>query len=173
MKDKNGNDLPEVRFELIQIEQNYRSGISVFIPRRTLFIIGRNDKLEKKIFFVNDFFPRFQVEKGENMDLIVNEYKSKIKEIKDKNIRKLGGKIQLLSIYTYKTDDVVDIRDAFSITYDANITFTEVFKRKKLIRGYFYIPEYIFDMKSRDMKIRGINYIFIKSKEINGGKLEF
>jgi len=175
MKDFNGNELPEIKFELIQIEQNYRSGISIFIPQRTLFIIGRNesDYLDKKIFFVNDFFPRFQVEKGENLDLIVNEYKSKIKQIKDKNIRKLGGKVHLLSIYTYKTGQVVDIRDSFSKTYDANITFTEVFKRKKLIRGYFFIPEYIFTMKSRFMKIRGLEYIFLRSKEINGGKLEF
>jgi len=184
-----------VKFELIQIEKNYQSNKSIFIKNRTLFIIGRNKKLGKKIFFVNDFFPRIKVEKEENIDYIVKECKEHIKEIKDEGYRNLGGTKELLTIYVYTTTDVYKrksvyifdpnlkktvkkevisgIRDKFAKTYEANIKFTEVFKRNKLIKDIFYVPEYVFEMKTRTFIIYGIEYIMIKETEIDGGELIF
>jgi len=188
-------EIKKIKFELIQIEKNYQAIRSIFIKNRTLFIIGRNEKYGKKIFFVNDFYPRIKVEKEENIDYIVQECKKNIKEIKDEGYKNLGGTIELLTIYVYTTDDVYNkktvyrfdknlnktikktvisgIRDKFAKTYEANIKFTEVFKRKKLIKGFFYVPEYAFKMKTRTFNIGGIEYIMIKEKEIDGGELIF
>lgn len=163
----------KIKFELIQVEKNYRSGITMFIRNRTLFIIGRTVDNTKVIFFINDFYPRFFVEKDENIDYIIEEHKDKIKEIKDENFKNLGGKKELLTIYTYTTQSVVDLRDFFSKTYQANIRFTEVFKRDKLIKGFFYVPDYVFTLKTRNIKIRGRNYIMLKENEIDGGELIF
>jgi len=172
-------NIKKIKFELIQMEKNYQTNKSIFVKDRTIFIIGRSKELGKKIFFVNDFYPRFKVEKGENIKYILQENKNKIKEIKSKKdgkeytFRNLGGKEELVIIYTYKTSDVVDIRDLFSKTYEANIKFTEVFKREKLIKNIFYVPEYVFEMKTRTFKIYGIEYIMIKENEIDGGELIF
>ena len=185
-----------IKFELVQIEKNYQTNKSIFIKNRTLFIIGRSEKLGKKIFFVNDFFPRIKVEKDENIDYILEECKKHIKEIKDEGYRNLGGTKQLLTIYVYRTTDIYErkkaykydanlgksikteekdggIRNKFAKTYEANIKFTEVFKRNKLIKDVFYVPEYVFKMKTRTFNISGIEYIMLKEKEINGGKLIF
>lgn len=187
--------IKKVKFELIQIEKNYQTNKSIFIKNRTLFIVGRSEELGKKIFFVNDFFPRIKVEKDENIDYILEECKKHIKEIKDEGYRNLGGTKELLTIYVYTTADVYDkktitkfdanlgrsvkkvkisgIRDKFAKTYEANIKFTEVFKRAKLIKDNFYVPEYVFEMKTRTFNISGIEYIMIKEKEIDGGELIF
>jgi len=170
--------IKKIKFELIQMEKNYQTNKSIFVKDRTIFIVGRSNKLGKKIFFVNDFYPRFYVEKGENIDFIIEEHKDKIKEIKTKedgeeyNYKNLGGKEELITIYIYKTSDI-EIRDLFSKTYQANIKFTEVFKREKLIKDNFYVPEYVFEMKTRTFKIYGIEYIMIKENEIDGGELIF
>ncbi|KKM88182.1 hypothetical protein LCGC14_1261240, partial [marine sediment metagenome] len=95
--------IKKAMFELIQIEKNYQTNKSIFVKNRTLFIVGRSDKLGKKIFFVNDFFPRIKVEKDENIDYIVEECKEHIKEVKDEGYRNLGGTVELLTIYVYKT----------------------------------------------------------------------
>ena len=188
-------ELKKIEFELNQIEKNYQTNKSIFIKNRTLFIIGRNKKLGKKIFFVNDFFPRIKVEKEENIDYIVKECKKHIKEVKDEGYRNLGGTKELLTIYVYKTTDVYErksvytfdpniqktvkkevisgIRDKFAKTYEANIKFTEVFKRNKLIKDKFYVPEYAFEMNTRTFNISGIEYIMIKETEIDGGELIF
>lgn len=165
--------MEKIKFELIQMEKNFKTDKSIFIKDRTIFIIGRNKKLGKKIFFVNDFFPRFFVEKDENIDFIVEENKKHIKKVVSENYKKLGGDKELITIYTYRTQDVVDIRDLFAKTYEANIKFTEVFKRDNLIKGYFYIPEHIFKMKNRRYVINGIEYFMIKTNEIDGGELIF
>ena len=188
--------IKKAMFELIQIEKNYQTNKSIFIKNRTLFVIGRNEKYGKKIFFVNDFFPRIYVEKDENIDYILDECEKHIKEIKDEGYRNLGGTKELLTIYVYTTTDVYErkkaykydanlgrsvkteekhggIRNKFAKTYEGNIKFTEVFKRKKLIKGFFYVPEYVFQMNTRTFNISGIEYIMIKEKEINGGELIF
>jgi DNA polymerase elongation subunit (family B) len=119
------------------------------------------------------------VEKEENINEIIKSYKNKIKEIKTSkddeiyNYRNLGGEKELITIYTYTTDNVPDIRDNFSKHYEANIKFTEVFKRDKLIKGYFYVPDWIFNSKERVYKIKGINYIMLFENEISGGELIF
>ena len=187
--------LKEIKFELIQIEKNYQTNKSIFVKNRTLFVIGRSDKYGKKIFFVSNFYPRLYIEKDENIDYIIKECKKNIKEIKDEGYRNLGGTIKLLTIYVYKTTDVYEkksvytfdkelgktikkvvqlgIRDKFAKTYEANIKFTEVFKRAKLIKNIFYVPEYVFKMITRTFKISGIEYVMIKENEIDGGKLIF
>lgn len=168
-----------IEFELIQIEKNYQTAKSLFVKDRTLFIVGRSDKVGKKIFFISDFFPRFFVEEEENIDLVLEEHKDKIKEIKTNkdgnefNYKNLGGKKNLVTIITHTTQNVVDIRDLFSKTYEANIKFTEVLKREKLIKGYFYVPDYIFKTKNRFYNINGIEYIMLFEKEITGGELKF
>ena len=191
----NMENIKKIEFELIQIEKNYQDNKSIFIKNRTLFIIGRSEKYGKKIFFVNDFYPRIKVEKDENIDYIIEECKKHIKEIKDEGYRNLGGTKELLTIYVYTTADVYEkkteyrfdkelkktikktvisgIRDKFVKTYEANIKFTEVFKRDKLIKGFFYVPEYVFKMATRTFKIYGIEYIMLKEKEIDGGELIF
>ena len=188
-------EIKKAKFELIQIEKNYQTNKSIFVKDRTLFIIGRSDKLGKKIFFVNDFYPRIKVEKDENIEYIKEECKEHIKEIKNEGYKNLGGTKELLTIYVYKTTDVYEkktihrfdpdlkrtikkvvikgIRDKFAKTYEANIKFTEVFKRNKLIKDIFYVPEYVFEMETRTFKISGIEYIMIKEKEIDGGELIF
>lgn len=188
-------DTKKKEFELIQIEKNYQTDKSIFIKNRTLFIIGRNKKLGKKIFFVSDFFPRIKVEKTENIDYILEECKEEIKEIKDEGYKNLGGTEELLTVYVYTTDNIYEkkntytfdnkinrtvkkevisgIRDKFAKTYEANIKFTEVFKRNKLIKDKFYVPEYVFKMKIRMFIIHGIEYIMLKENEIDGGKLVF
>jgi len=169
----------KVEFELIQMEKNYQTNRSIFVKNRTIFIVGRSDKYGKKIFFVNDFFPRFLVEKEENIDFVLSQHKKKVKEIKTKkdgdeyNYRNLGGEKELVCIYTHTTQDVVDLRDNFAKTYQANIKFTEVFKREKLIKGYFYVPEYLLESKIKTYNISGIEYIMASEKEITGGELKF
>jgi len=187
--------IQKIKFELVQIEKNYKANKSIFVKDRTLFIIGRSEKYGKKIFFVSDFYPRIKVEKDENIDYIIQECKKHIKEVKDEGYKNLGGTIELLTIYVYKTTDVYErksvytfdkelgktikkvvmsgIRDKFAKTYEANIKFTEVFKRAKLIKHIFYVPEYVFEMKTRTFKISGIEYIMLKEKEIDGGELIF
>lgn len=172
--------IEKIKFELIQIEKNYKENVSLFVKNRTLFVIGRHQQ-RKVIFFISDFFPRFFVEKEENIKHILenDEVSNKVKSIKSKkdgheyNYRNLGGKKELITIYTYRTSDVVDIRDNFAKTYEANIKFTEVLKREKGIKNVFYVPKYVFEMKTRRFKINGIKYILLKQTEIDGGKLEF
>ena len=162
------------------MEKNYQKDKSIFIKNRTIFIIGRSETYGKKIFFISDFFPRFLVEKEENIDYIISEYKDNIKEVKSKatdgnkyNYKNLGGEKELVTIFTYTTQDVVDVRGHFAKTYEANIKFTEVLKRKKLIKGYFYVPEYIMQTKTRFYNIYGVEYIMLFEKEIDGGELIF
>jgi len=64
-------NIKKIKFELIQMEKNYQTNKSIFVKDRTIFIIGRSKELGKKIFFVNDFYPRFKVEKGENIKYIL------------------------------------------------------------------------------------------------------
>lgn len=167
------------KFELIQAEKCTRKDKSIFIKDRTVFIIGRTKEGIKKIFFVNDFFPRFFVEKEENIEEVIKSHKNKIKEVKTikddekYNYRNLGGEKELITIYTYTTDNVPDIRDFFSKHYEANIKFTEVFKRDKSIKGYFYVSDWIINSKERVYKIKGINYIMLFENEIHGGELIF
>lgn len=169
----------KAKFELIQMEKNYQTNKSIFIKDRTIFIVGRSEEYGKKIFFVNDFFPRFLVEKEENIDFVLSQYKGKVKEIKtvedgeEYNYRNLGGEKELVCIYTYTTQDVVDLRDHFAKTYEANIKFTEVFKRKKLIKGFFYVPKYLLESKVKTYTISGIEYIMASEKEVEGGELKF
>ena len=47
--------IQKIKFELVQIEKNYKANKSIFVKDRTLFIIGRSEKYGKKIFFVSDF----------------------------------------------------------------------------------------------------------------------
>ena len=161
------------------MEKNYQRNKSIFVKDRTIFVVGRSEEYGKKIFFITDFFPRFLVEKEENIDYIVDQHKDKIKEIKSKidgdeyNYKNLGGEKELILIFTYTTQDVVDVRDSFAKTYEANIKFTEVFKRKKLIKGYFYVPEYLLQTKTRYYNIFGVEYIMLLEKEIDGGELIF
>lgn len=175
----------KTKFELIQMEKNYQTNKSLFVRNRTIFVVGRNKKYGKKIFFINDFYPRFLVEEEENIEFIVSQYNNqlqhsdKVKEIKreetdkEHNFRNLGGEKKLVCIYTYTTQDVVDIRDSFAKTYEANIKFTEVLKRAKLIKGYFYVPEYILETGKRFYHIDGVEYIMLFEKEIEGGDLIF
>ncbi|KKL75457.1 hypothetical protein LCGC14_2054740, partial [marine sediment metagenome] len=95
--------IQKIKFELVQIEKNYKANKSIFVKDRTLFIIGRSEKYGKKIFFVSDFYPRIKVEKDENIDYIIQECKKHIKEVKDEGYKNLGGTIELLTIYVYKT----------------------------------------------------------------------
>ena len=169
----------KTKFELVQMEKNYQTNKSLFIKNRTIFVVGRNEKYGKKIFFINDFYPRFLVEEEENIEFVISQNKDKVKEVKkektdkEHDFRNLGGEKKLVCIYTYTTQNVVDIRDSFAKTYEANIKFTEVLKRAKLIKGYFYVPNYLLETKKRFYHINGVEYIMLFEKEIDGGKLEF
>lgn len=171
--------MEKVKLDLIQIEKNYRDSISLFVRNRTLFIVGRLDKNTKKIFFVNDFFPRFYIEKEENLDFVLEQKKDIIRCVmtkedgKEFNYRNLKGDKELICIFTYTTSQVPELRDYFTKTYEANIKFTTVFRREKLIKEFFYVPKWLLEQETRFYKIRGIDYIMTKEKEITGGKLSF
>jgi hypothetical protein len=171
---------PQIEFELIQIEKNYGGEHTLFVRNRTLFVVGRNKKTkEKRIFFINDFYPRFYVQKQENMDFVLEQNKDVIKDVKSKedgeeyNYFDSKLKNELLTIYLYDTSKVQDLREYFSQTYEANIKFTDVFRREKLIKENFFVYEYVLKMEERHYKINGIDYIMTKEKELDGGDLIF
>lgn len=164
-----------MEFDLIQIEQEYYTNSTIFIPFRTLYVIGRSLEIPtlKLIFFINDFYPRFFVEKNENIDMIHENHKDKIYEIDyDCNHKSLLKK-DLVAIYTYRTDYVKTLRELFSKTYQANIRFTEVFKREKLIKGYFEVSNNIVNNKARNINLKGVKYKYLKESEIRGTRYGF
>jgi len=156
-------------FDLIQIEKCFRDGVDLFIPHRTLFVIGRDlESKIKYIFFINDFYPRFYVLK-EDLDYIKKRFSDRIKKVKDQNFMTLElNKRKLFSVYTYTTEDVKEIRKEIPESYEGDIKFTTVFKVERGIKSHFEVSKNIVNLVSRLHTIKNIKYNNLSYKEIIG-----
>lgn len=147
----------KIKYNLVSVEK---------IGKNTIILIGRDEKGERKVFRIKDFFPYFFVPHGseiptkdtadEEGSIIRSERDHRIKSVEELVGFSLDSDVPLDKITLYDLRDTPDVRQLFEKTYEADVMFALRFKIDKGIKQGFMIDK------------KYINRQYISEKHVEG-----